>query len=604
MRVMGLVLAWGLLAGAFAGCGKNEPGEAGRTADGKAAAVAPGGLKTITVAQLADLVGFNELLVPPTPIHTGILYYGLFVQLLEEQANYQSGPAAMKPRLAESWEFSPDRLTLTFKLRPGVLWSDGEPLTAEDVLFTFEAQKTKEIGWHLAESKDRIAKVEVVDPLTVRYHFTEAYSTQLIDANEGVILPKHVWSKIPFKEWRENAAYFDQHLVTSGPFKVEVWQPQQRLVLVRNEKYFEPGVPKVDRVVVQVVPDEPNQVALLRAGTVDAIENVPAQNVAELEKDPDIELPTHVPRTYFDIIWNTSRPFLAEKEVRQALTMGIDRQAIVDSLLFGHATVGASPYPTSFWVRKQDLKPWPYDPERARQLLAERGFKDNDGDGILERGGKKFEIELMAPSENQVRRNVVLLAQESLKKVGVAVRAPDHRVQLDERAAPETRFRRRGVGPRDRHQPEPFPHLPLQGQGHLQLGRLLQSGGRPADRKDRRRDRSAYRQGRVRPGAGNPARGPAGHLHLREPAHLRQPQAGQTPRAELAVVFLQHAELGSCRLEPAPAGGPSSVRIRVFSRAHTDVALRRPAPGEFGAALVGGPHLHLFPPPRAPGEPE
>lgn len=419
---MGRLLIGSLLAAAWIGCGGDKGGEAAAEKPAEAAAKPAAGPSTVTVAQLADMVGFNELLAPPTPIHIGVLYYGLFLQLLEEQANYQSGPATMKPRLAESWEFSPDRKLLTFKLRPGLVWSDGQPITSADVLFTFEAQKTREIGWQLAESKDRIERVETPDPLTAIFHFKEAYSTQLIDANEGVILPKHAWEKIPFKEWRANAAFFDQNLVTSGPFKVESWQPQQRLVLVRNDKYFEPGVPKVDRVVIQVVPDEPTQVALLRAGTVDAIENVPAQDVAGLEKNPDIELPRHTPRTYFYIVWNTSRPFLAKKEVRQALTLAIDRKAIVDSLLFGYASVGASPYPSSFWVRKQDLEPWPFDPQRAKALLAAQGFADTNGDGILERDGKDFEIELMAPSENQLRRNVVLLVQEQLKNVGVRVK--------------------------------------------------------------------------------------------------------------------------------------------------------------------------------------
>ena len=420
-RSASLLLIGGLLLAGLTGCG-DAPKGGSQPAAGSAAATAPAGPKTVTIAQLADMVGWNELLVPATPIHSGILYYGLFLQLLEEQANYQSGPATMKPRLAESWEFSPDRKILTFKLRPGLVWSDGVPITADDVLFTFEAQKTPEVGWQMAESKDRIERVEVVDPLTVRYHFKEIYSTQLIDANEGVILPKHRWEKIPFKEWRNNAAFFDQNLVFSGPFKLESWQPNQRIILTRNEKYFEPGLPKVDRVVIEIVPDETNQVALLRAGTVDAIENVPAQNVAELKQDPNLELPTHIPRTYFDIIWNTSRPLLAEKEVRQAITMALDRQAIVDSLLFGYATVGCSPFPSSFWVRKQDLKPWPYDPERAKAQLASRGFKDSDGDGILERGGQRFEIELLAPAQNLLRRNVALLAQQQLKKVGIEVK--------------------------------------------------------------------------------------------------------------------------------------------------------------------------------------
>ena len=425
-RVTGLLLigvaAAALLAGCGQGANRGDDKEAAAGGPATASSKSEAGPTTVTVAQLADMVGFNELLTPATPIHTGVLYYGLFLQLLEEQANYQSGPATMKPRLAESWEFSPDRLQLTFKLRPGVLWSDGQPVTAADVVFTFEAQKTPEIGWQQAESKDRIERVEAVDPLTVVYHFKEAYSTQLIDANEGVILPKHAWEKIPFKEWRANASFFDQNLVTSGPFKVDSWAAGQRLVLVRNEKYFEPGLPKVDRVVIEVVPDENAQVALLRAGSVDAIENVPAQDVAELEKNPDIELPRHTPRTYFYIGWNVSRPFLAEKEVRQALTLAIDRQAIVDSLIFGYAKIAASPYPTDFWVRKQDLKPWPFDPQRAKELLASRGFKDTNGDGILERGGKDLEIELMAPAENRLRRNIVLLVQEQLKNVGVRIR--------------------------------------------------------------------------------------------------------------------------------------------------------------------------------------
>lgn len=410
--LLGLFLGMVLLAGGLTGCG----GKSGEGSGGGG-----GEPSTVTVAQLADLTGLNELLSPATPIHTGLLYYGLFLQLLEEQANYESGPAPMKPRLAESWEFSPDRKLLTFKLRPGMIWSDGQPITADDVAFTFEAQRAPEIGWHMAESKSRIDRVEVVDPLTVRFHFKEVYSTQLIDANEGVILPKHLWAQVPFSEWRARSTFFDQNIVYSGPFKVESWKPQERIVLVRNDKYFEPGVPKVDRVVVEVVPDEATQLSLLRSGKVDAIENVLPQNVAELKNHPQIDLLTHIPRTYFNIIWNTSRPLLSEKEVRQALTLAIDRQAIVDGIHFGYAKIASSPYPSSFWVRKKDLQPWPFDPERAKALLASRGFKDTDGDGVLERGGQRFEIELMAPAENSIRRNIALLVQQQLKNVGIAV---------------------------------------------------------------------------------------------------------------------------------------------------------------------------------------
>ena len=365
--LLGLFLGMVLLAGGLTGCG----GKSGEGSGGGG-----GEPSTVTVAQLADLTGLNELLSPATPIHTGLLYYGLFLQLLEEQANYESGPAPMKPRLAESWEFSPDRKLLTFKLRPGMIWSDGQPITADDVAFTFEAQRAPEIGWHMAESKSRIDRVEVVDPLTVRFHFKEVYSTQLIDANEGVILPKHLWGQIPFSEWRARSTFFDQNIAYSGPFKVESWKPQERIVLVRNDKYFEPGVPKVDRVVVEVVPDEATQLSLLRSGKVDAIENVLPQNVAELKNHPQIDLLTHIPRTYFNIIWNTSRPLLSEKEVRQALTLAIDRQAIVDSLWAGRTKVPAG-LQWDFYgdMFHADWKVPEYDPKIARDLLRQAGLR-------------------------------------------------------------------------------------------------------------------------------------------------------------------------------------------------------------------------------------
>jgi len=377
--------------------------------------------ESIVVAYTVDIQGVNELIAESTLIMNAIVYYGLFTQLVEEQPDYQNGPPSFLPRLAESYNFSEDRLTLTFHLRDGVLWSDGVPVTAEDVRWTWQAQTDPDIGWDYSESKAYIKDVEVVDDLTVRFHFTEAYATQLQNANSGVILPKHAWSRLPFKEWRTNSAWFLENLVVNGPFTLESWQPQQRYVLKRNERHFEEGYPKTDRIVFDVIPDTSARLGLLRSGKAHLVEYIDPIDAAKIESDPDLYLMSHISRSFFFIQWNVTRPLFAAKEVRQALSMAIDRQEIVDTLHFGYSSVSHSPFPSNIWVHNKNIEPWPYDRQRALELLASQGWKDTDGDGILDRDGQPFSFELVTNSESQVRVDLLVLVQEQLKKIGIDV---------------------------------------------------------------------------------------------------------------------------------------------------------------------------------------
>ncbi len=397
------------LSGVLEGCGRRPSGTA----------EAP---ESIVVAYTVDIQGVNELIAESTLIMNALVYYGLFTQLVEEQPDYQNGPPSFLPRLAESYDFSEDRLTLTFHLRDGVLWSDGVPVTAEDVRWTWQAQTDPDVGWDYSESKAYIKDVEVVDNLTVRFHFTEPYATQLQDANSGVVLPKHAWSRLPFKEWRGNGDWFVENLVVNGPFTLESWQPQQRYVLKRNERHFEEGFPKTDRIVFDVIPDTSARLGLLRSGKAHLIEYVDPIDAAMIEADPNLYLMSHISRSFFFIQWNVTRPLFATKEVRQALSMAIDRQEIVDTLHFGYSSVSHSPFPSNIWVHNKNIEPWPYDRQRALELLASQGWTDTDGDGILDRDGKPFSFELTTNSESQVRVDLLVLVQEQLKEIGIDVR--------------------------------------------------------------------------------------------------------------------------------------------------------------------------------------
>ncbi|MCP4654436.1 MAG: hypothetical protein GY856_03345 [bacterium] len=412
---LAILLALGLLSGA---CERTT--REGETAPDSSVPGPAAEGETIVVAYAVDMRDVNELTADATPVHTMLHYFALFDPLLAEQADYQDGPPSFKPRLAKSYEFSEDRRQLTFHLRRDAVWSDGVPITAEDVRWSWQAQVSPEVGWAFSESKRYISDVEVVDEHTVRYHFTRAYATQLLDANFGVPLPKHVWSQLPFDQWRTSPSWFVDHLVTSGPFVLESWEPQQRFVLRRNQRYYEPGVPRTERIVFQVTPDRASRLALLRSGQAHLLE-LEVTDAATVEADPNLEILSYIPRQYNCLSWNVSRPLFAEKEVRQALTMAIDRQEIIDALYHGFAQLTYSPYMSNIWAHNKDLEVWPYDPGRAKQLLAAQGWVDTDGDGILDRDGQPFRFELVTNADNRLRRNIVVMVQEHLKRIGVDV---------------------------------------------------------------------------------------------------------------------------------------------------------------------------------------
>ncbi len=380
-----------------------------------------GGERTVVVAYSVDIQGVNELTTQLTTIMEALIYQAMFLVLVEEQPDYEDGPPSFKPQLAERYEFSADRLQLTFHMRDDVKWSDGAPVTAEDVRWTWQAQVHPEVAWGYAEAKKWITDVEVADPHTVIFHFSKAYSGQLQDATLGTVLPKHAWSQLPFEEWRQNNQWFVDHLVVNGPFTLESWEPQQRVVIRRNDSFYG-DPPKVDRIVFELIPEESSRLALLRSKQAHMMEFIHPADAATIEADPDLRLIPHIPRIFFFVQWNASRPLFADKRVRQALTLGIDRQEIVDSIHYGYASVGHSVFPSNHWAHNENLEPWPYDPGRAREMLAEMGWIDTDGDGIVDRDGQPFSFELMTNSESQLRVDLVVMLQEHLRRIGVDVR--------------------------------------------------------------------------------------------------------------------------------------------------------------------------------------
>lgn len=395
---LGLLAVLAACIAAAPGCSKKER-------------VSRGG--TIVVGEINDYEGLNPM--STTDAHARDVYNLLFLSLLDERPDLLT----FDPRLAESWEFSPDRLALTFHLRNDVFWSDGPAVTAHDVGATFAAQKDTLTRWPSRHLKQHIDSVTVVDERTVVYHFNRVYPYQLMDANDGPIMPKHVLDRVKHEEFGRLAI---EELPTSGPFKLGDWIKGQTLTLVRNERYYEKGKPYLERVIFKIVPDQVNLITQLKSGEIDCMELIPPGEMDDIRKNhPELAIYSFPTRTYNYIAWNAARSFFANRSVRRALTMAIDRDAINENIYYGFAEECTSPFPSIIWAYNPGIEPIPYDTAAARRILAEEGFRDTNGDGWLERDGKRFEFELITNYGNQLRSDIQVMVQEMLRKVGVKV---------------------------------------------------------------------------------------------------------------------------------------------------------------------------------------
>ena len=379
---------------------------------------APRDTTRVVVGLRYDYPTPNELIGPPTLAYAAINSQ-MFLSLMKEQGDFREGPPAWAPGLAEGWEFSEDRLQLTVRLRPDAMWSDGRPVTAQDVRFTWLAQTNGSVAWGYAAYKESITDVEVVDAGTVRFHFDAAAGTQLADIAPDRILPKHAWEPRPFANWRDDPGWFFEHMTTSGPFLLESRTPGRELVLQRNPDHFEVDLPRLERVILRAVPDSTALTNQLLAGELDVATGIAATDASRIDGRPGLRLIAYSNRQFTFVSWNTSKPWFEDAATRRALALAIDRQAIVDTIWHGYARVGSSPIISAVWAHDPELEPWPHDPPAARAALAAAGWVDADGDGILERGGVPFRFELATYAGAGARWDAMQMIQADLRAVGI-----------------------------------------------------------------------------------------------------------------------------------------------------------------------------------------
>jgi peptide/nickel transport system substrate-binding protein len=295
------------------------------------------------------------------------------------------------PGLAESWDGSDDGLTYTYTLRDGLTWSDGEPITADDVVWTIETSKEQE--WENYVYFTQYLTVTALDERTVQV--TSSIPTPQLPDMGFIILPKHIWE--PLGDADGVASHDGTDGVGSGPFVLapDGFQDQQAVTMVANPNWYgwEGEEPPVDQIIFRHFENSDAMVAALESGEIDAAHNVPAAAVENLESNEDIEVVIGYQGTIEEIAVNGGagpaqpHPALLDVEVRRAMGHAIDKQALIEDLWYGHAQEGVTFLPSvdRKWMPEfTDEEKFNFDPDLANQMLDEGGYLDSDGDGIRE----------------------------------------------------------------------------------------------------------------------------------------------------------------------------------------------------------------------------
>ena len=315
--------------------------------------------------------------------------------------------------LAESWEVSRGGLLIVFHLRKGVRWHDGQPFTAEDVLFTYQKLKDPKVHTPYASDFDDVQSVIAPDPYTVRVTYRKAFAPGLASWGMGIV-PKHIFEKGDF-----NAHPANRSPVGTGPYRFKEWKTDQYILLEANPDYFE-GKPYLQRYVYRIIPDQAVQFLEMRNQTIDSISLSPDQYKAYdsiFDHHQRFRYPSF---KYVYFGFNLKNELFKDLRVRQALALAIDRQSMVQGIVLGLGQPITGPFPITSWAYNAEVKPVPYDPDRARALLAECGWKPVPS-GQLMKDGKPFAFTLMTNQGNKVRELCAEVIQQQLKKVGIDV---------------------------------------------------------------------------------------------------------------------------------------------------------------------------------------
>lgn len=376
---------------------------------------------TATIAQWSEPGNLNPLIFPTT-------YDTNIQELVFARLIRPTETLAFEPDMAESWEVSDDARTLTFTLREGLTWHDGEPLTAADVAFTFTSMADPQYpGGRFAEisiiegaqeyqagTADSVSGIVVSDDRTISFTTLEPFAPFLPVIGGVFILPEHVYGAVDIARWQEDAT--NREPLGSGPFVFEQFRPGEFVEVSAFAGYWE-GRPCLDRLIVRFG-DQNTMLAALLSGELDA-GPVPIDGASSVEQNSNLELQVVDTLSFQYIGTNLRNPILADPSVRQAMALAVNRQAMVDGLLQGYGSTLDSIFPTNHWSYPHDVTTIEYDLEAAREILDEAGWTMSGQ--YRSKDGQELALRLFVPTGNLVRERTAPIIQANLRQLGIRI---------------------------------------------------------------------------------------------------------------------------------------------------------------------------------------
>ncbi len=392
-----------LLAG---GCtrGEKAPGTAKTGTDAP-----PAYGDALVDSSIADVSGFLAAVTSDSASHAAANY--VFNALVRYDKNL-----VLEPELAESWEISDGGKRITFRLRKGVTWHDNAPFTSADVLFTYRKLVDPNTPTAYAEDFRQVRRAAAPDPYTFVVEYDRPFAPAL--ASWGMhVLPKHLLEKYP----DISKSPLNRRPVGTGPYRFVEWKTAERSVFEVNPDYFE-GRPYLSRVVTRVIPDLATTFLELKSGGIDMMGLTPLQYTRQTETEEfkrSFQKYRYLASGYTYLGFRLSHPLFSDPRVRQAIAHAVNKREIIEGVLFGLGQEATGPYKPGTWAYNPDVKRYPYDPAAAKELLASAGWTDADGDGVLEREGRKFAFTVLTNQGNESRAKTAAILQQNLAAVGI-----------------------------------------------------------------------------------------------------------------------------------------------------------------------------------------
>ncbi|PIR25544.1 MAG: hypothetical protein COX62_05605 [Deltaproteobacteria bacterium CG_4_10_14_0_2_um_filter_43_8] len=369
---------------------------------------------TLLIALPADPEILNPLI--SRDAYSSTVLSRIYESLLERD----NKTLAFKPMLASRWEIGEDQKTYTFHLRQDVKWQDGFPFTADDVLYSFERVRDPKVdAASLRVYYQDVESVKKIDSYTIQAKYKTPYFKALEMIGGLPVLPKHLF---------DTGTDFNQHPanrspIGTGAYRFQEWKSGQKITLTRNEHYWGKK-PDVTSVIYQIIPDATVSFQMLKKGSLDfsSLRSLQwAKQTSEESFTSRYDKYKYYTPNFSYIGWNLRKPYFSDKRVRQALAMMLDREKILEKQLFGLGEIVSGPFYRFGPAYNETVTPYPFNPERAKQLLDEAGWKDHNGDGIRDKDGVPFRFRFLISNGSKFAKSIGLFLREELGKVGIEV---------------------------------------------------------------------------------------------------------------------------------------------------------------------------------------